>query len=113
MTKREILDRIESLCCSIKEIDKEYFETVIKNKTENLTRNNECLEEQNKRLINIIETLVEDKFTTKDFEAVMIKPYREKPILIKDGKRIDNENMTSFDIDWGCDRKIEINVRNE
>jgi hypothetical protein len=43
----------------------------------------------------------------------MIKPYREKPILIKDGKRIDNENMTSFDIDWGCDRKIEINVRNE
>jgi hypothetical protein len=68
---------------------------------------------RNKQLINIIESLVNDKFTTKDFEAVMIKPYRGRPILIKDGERIDNENMSSIDINWTWDSKVEINVSNE
>ena len=36
-----------------------------------------------------------------------------KPKLFKDGKRLDSESMTSFDIDWACDRAVDITVRNE
>ena len=46
-------------------------------------------------------------------QAVLVVPYRGKPKLFKDGKRLDTKSMTSFDIDWACDRAVDITVRNE
>ena len=46
-------------------------------------------------------------------QAVLVVPYRGKPKLFKDGKRLDTESMTSFDIDWAYDRAVDITVRNE
>jgi hypothetical protein len=110
-----ILEGINWIKDAIKLMNTGYYSKMEEciNTYKNYDEKNYKVLETTKRLADIIESLINDKFTTKDFEAVMIKPYREKPILIKDGKRIDNENMTSFDIDWGWDRRIEMNVRNE
>jgi hypothetical protein len=80
--------------------------------TVRMKQSHDALAENNAILMRIIESIINDKFTTNDFEAVMIKPCREKPILVKDGKRIDTENITSFDIDWSFDSRINITVTN-
>jgi hypothetical protein len=117
-----ILERLDLIKDAINTLNKDYCSKLdtysdagneLERKTCRLITSNSELANSNTRLTNIIESIINDKFTSKEFEAVMIKPYREKPILIKDGKRIDNENMTSFDIDWGWDRRIEMNVRSE
>lgn len=46
-------------------------------------------------------------------ELFILKPYRGKPAIIKDGKRLDTERMTAFDVDWAIDRIIEVTIRNE
>jgi hypothetical protein len=110
-----ILEGINWIKDAIKLMNTGYYSKMEEciNTYKNYDEKNYKVLETTKRLADIIESLTNDKFTTKDFEAVMIKPYREKPVLIKDGKRIDSETMTSFDIDWGWDRRIEMNVRNE
>lgn len=47
------------------------------------------------------------------FEAVVFIPYRGKPLVFKDGKKISTDDMTSFDVDWSFDRKTEVTIRNE
>lgn len=61
----------------------------------------------------IIYTLMGNWKDNKEFECIAFVPYRGKPIVIKNGKIISNENMTSFDISWGYDRKTEVTVNNE
>ena len=62
----------------------------------------------------VIENLI-DKTYAQDtsLQAVLIKPYRGNPRLYKDGKRLDTNSMTGFDISWNWDREIEVTVRNE
>ena len=67
-----------------------------------------------KRQNKIIDDLINNIYTQDtSLEAVMIKPYRKAPKIFKNGKRLDSENMTSFDIDWNYDSRIDISVRNE
>lgn len=62
----------------------------------------------------VIENLI-DKTYAQDtsLQVVLIKPYRGKPRLYKDGKRLDTSGMTGFDISWNWDRETEVTVRNE
>lgn len=70
----------------------------------------ETIKRQNK----IINDLINNIYTQDtSLEAVIIKPYRSKPVIYKDGKRLDTDRMTSFDIDWSYDSRIDISVRSE
>jgi hypothetical protein len=113
MIKYRDIDYLKNKISQMDEYDSKKL-AIIENKITTLSNETNRLVGKNEQLINIIEALINVEFTSnKEFEAVMIKPYRGKPILIKDGNRIDNESMTGFDIDWSQDRYIEINVRNE
>lgn len=46
-------------------------------------------------------------------EVAVFIPYRGMPYVFKDGKKVSTDNMTSFDVDWVCDRKTEVTVRSE
>ena len=46
-------------------------------------------------------------------EVAVFVPYRGKPYVYKDGKKVSTDHMTSFDIDWAYDRKTEVTVRSE
>lgn len=80
------------------------------NRDELITNQSTIIREQN-RIINDLINNIYSKDTS--LEAVMIKPYRSKPVIFKDGKRLDTEAMTSFCIDWNYDSRIDISVRNE
>lgn len=70
----------------------------------------ETIKRQNKIINDLINNIYSQDTS---LEAVMIKPYRSKPVIYKDGKRLDTDKMTSFDIDWSYDSRIDISVRNE
>lgn len=64
--------------------------------------------------IKIINDLINNIYSQDtSLEAVMIKPYRSKPVIYKDGKKISTDTMTGFDIDWSYDSRIDISVRSE
>ena len=46
-------------------------------------------------------------------EVAVFIPYRGKPYVFKDGKKVSTDHMTSFDVDWAYDRKTEVTVRSE
>jgi hypothetical protein len=80
------------------------------NNIDTINRQSETIVRQAK----IIDDLIKGCYGKSDsIEAVMIKPYREKPVIYKDGEKISTDKMTSFDIDWSNDSKIDISVRNE
>ena len=60
-----------------------------------------------------IRTLMGNWKDNREFECVAFVPYRGKPVVIKDGKVVSNENMTSFDVGWAWDSKTEVTVNNE
>ena len=47
------------------------------------------------------------------FEAVVFVPYRGKPLVFKDGKKVSTDTMSGFDVDWSWDRKTEVTIRND
>ena len=49
----------------------------------------------------------------KTLEAIVFIPYRGKPIVFKDGKELNTDTATSFNVDWGFDRKTEITINHE
>ena len=61
----------------------------------------------------IIQTLMGNWKDNKEFECIVFIPYRGKPLVIKDGKILSNENMTSFDVSWAYDSRAEVTVNNE
>ena len=67
------------------------------------------IDQQNK----MIQTLMGKWADSKEFECIAFVPYRGTPIVIKNGKIISNEKMTSFDIDWHWDSKTEVMINNE
>lgn len=46
-------------------------------------------------------------------ETVVFVPYRGKPLVYKDGKKVSTDTMTSFDVDWSFDNKTEVTIRND
>ena len=70
----------------------------------------ETIKRQNKIISDLINNIYSQDTS---LEAVMIKPYRGKPAIYKDGKQISTDRMTGFDIDWSYDSHIDISVRNE
>lgn len=67
------------------------------------------IDQQNK----MIQTLMGKWADSKEFECIAFVPYRGAPIVIKEGKIISSEKMTSFDIDWCWDSKTEVRINNE
>lgn len=49
----------------------------------------------------------------KTLETVVYIPYRGKPIVFKDGKQIDMNTVTSFDISWAFDRRTDVTINHE
>lgn len=47
------------------------------------------------------------------YEAVILVPYRGKPLVYKDGKKVSTDTMSGFDIGWSFDSKTEVTIRNE
>lgn len=80
------------------------------NKDQLINDQSETIKRQNKIINDLINNIYSQDTS---LEAVMIKPYRSKPVIYKDGKRLDTDKMTSFDIDWSYDSRIDISVRNE
>ena len=70
----------------------------------------ETIKMQNKIINDLINNIYSQDTS---LEAVMIKSYRSNPVIYKDGKRLDTDRMTSFDINWNYDSRIDISVRSE
>lgn len=90
----------------------------ISDKYETLKRSleydNSCLLQIIKRQQETIDTLVNDKFVKSEaFECVVFIPYRGKPVVIRDGVKIDLDKVTSFDLNWYHDNNLELTVRSE
>lgn len=47
------------------------------------------------------------------YEAVILVPYRGKPLVYKDGKKVSTDTMSSFDVGWSFDSKTEVTIRND
>ncbi len=80
---------------------------------ESRQNNTERLAEMINRQNLIIDSLINNKYTSDSISVVIIKPYRGRPYIVKDGKRLDTNTMTGFDVDWDRGRDIEIKIRNE
>lgn len=62
----------------------------------------------------VIDSLINNNYANDtSLQAVLIKPYRGKPRLYKDGERLDTDSMTRFDIEWRWDAGIDVTVINE
>lgn len=74
---------------------------------EELTKSLEYQTEMTTRLL--------DHMYEKDstLECVVFVPYRGKPLVYKDGKKVSTDTMSSFDIGWSFDSKTEVTIRND
>lgn len=103
----EFKDKLNVIYSKLQSLD--YAINKLTNNQDNIDKLTEVIHTQNL----IINSIINDKYTDNSLSVVIIKPYRGRPYIIKDGRRIDTENMTGFDADWSWDRDIEIIVRNE
>lgn len=77
--------------------------------------------EESVKLIEIIHSqqetinqLLKDKYIeSKKFECVVIVPHNQKPFIVRNGNRLDNDKMTSFDIDWVWDSGTSVTINYE
>lgn len=104
----KIFDAIKELSCDIRALrdgNKREHDDVIR------TCNNyrDIIQEQDR----IIQSLLKSQTNNKDMECMVFVPYRGKPVVIKNGEVVSTDNMTSFDVDWACDRRTEVTVRGE
>lgn len=60
-----------------------------------------------------IKALLDKKCEDESLELLIIKTYRGKPCIIKDGKRLDDDTMTGFDACWSIDFNTEVNINNK
>lgn len=114
-----ISNKILNEMCSLKEyidklndlhkFDHTEYNDLLDSTLKELKKYREIIEKQDET----IQTLMGNWKDNKEFECVTFVPYRGKPVVIKDGKVVSNENMTSFDVGWAWDSKTEVTVNNE
>lgn len=92
-----------------REISKSFIDARIEKKT--LDSLADTLQYYAKLYNQTISANYEDKDNA--FEAVVFVPYRGKPLVFKDGKKVSTDTMSGFDVDWSCDRKTEVTIRND
>lgn len=83
----------------------------LSNNHRNIDKLQEAIVIQSNFLEQVITNTYEDD--NGQFAAVALVPYRGKPILFKNGKRINSDTVTSFDLDWSNDGNLDITTRNE
>lgn len=106
----ERLDRIESSMQSyVQALHSDIF-CISKEKDETIEKLTKSLEYQTEMTAHLLNHMYENDNT---LEAVVFVPYRGRPIVFKDGKRVDTDSMTSFDIGWSFDSKTEVTIRND
>lgn len=107
----KIFDNIENILKKIEDVNSSlnYMKFRISALADSCDNSIKTIQKQDK----IIEDLIKDKAKNESFECVVYVPYRSRPVVIKDGKVLSDENMTSFNIDWSFDEKTNVTVRNE
>lgn len=92
-----------------REISKGFIDTRIEKKTL------DSLADSLQYYANLYNQTLSTTFEEKDnaFEAVVFVPYRGRPVVYKDGKKISTDTMSGFDVDWSWDRKTEVTIRND
>ena len=100
-TKQEVYEYLTSIYNAI--YDK-------KRSDKNIELLTETIHKQSKMIDEILTNTYEND---TQFEAVVFVPYRGKPYIFKDGKRVGFDSMTGFNVDWNCDRKTELTIRND
>ena len=112
MRASKIFDKINEMAEEMKGVNR-FLREILRTKNKN-----DAVIEGLMDTINMQEKVI-DSLINKTYaqdtslQVVLIKPYRGKPRLYKDGKRLDTDNMTGFDIDWKWDRETEVTVRSE
>ena len=69
-----------------------------------------------KDIINEQDKIIQDMLKnqpSKDFECIVYVPYRDKPVVIKNGEVVSTDDMTSFNVDWAFNRRTDVTVRRE
>lgn len=81
-----------------------------KEKDETIEKLTKSLEYQTEMTAHLLNHMYENDNT---LEAVVFVPYRGKPLVYKDGKKVSTDTMSSFDIGWSFDSKTEVTIRND
>lgn len=110
---KKILQAVENLSCVLDTRCQCIAEELrkIRNNEKNISSLTESLEYYARLSNQVITEAYENDNNT--FETVVFIPYRGKPTVFKDGKKISSDKMTSFDVDWSFGRKTKVIVRNE
>ncbi len=104
----KLKDYVDGLHSLHESENKRYYE-LVNSVLKDTEKYRTIIDQQNK----MIQTLMGKWADSKEFECIAFVPYRGTPIVIKEGKIISNEKMTSFDIDWCWDSKTEVTINNE
>lgn len=101
---KNIVNQADRLANYIVHIDETKKDVMIKELTKNLNNQTE-----------LIKQLINNKFEDDNakYDTVVLIPYRGKPSVFKDGKRISTDKANSFTVNWATDSKTEVNVYNE
>lgn len=110
---KEILTGIQAIKDDMgtyfREFNREFNEAMINKKTlDHLADSLNCQ-------ARLYEQTLSEKYEDDNnkYEAVILVPYRGKPLVYKDGKKVSTDTMSSFDIGWSFDSKTEVTIRNE
>lgn len=107
-TMRDYTDNIKKLNSETKE-NSEYIKK-INNRIFFDNQHLDIVEKQH----NLIDKLITDKYIASElYECVVLVPYRGTPVVVKDGKRLGNEQMKSFCIDWAYDSRTSVTINND
>lgn len=62
--------------------------------------------------IKLCDQVLHDKYESDDstYKAVVLIPSQGNPVIFKDGKKVSNDSMTSFSVDWADDGNIDVSV---
>ena len=106
----EIIEEVKSdMSVYYREISKSFIDARIEKKTL------DSLADSLQYYANLYNQTISANYEDKDnaFETVVFVPYRGKPLVFKDGKKVSTDTMSGFDVDWSWDRKTEITIRND
>ena len=101
MIFKEILNKLDKIKYSIIDLRKS-----ISDMNEILNKYEYIIKKQDE----IVQALLENQVTNKEFECMVFVPYRGKPVVIKDGIIVSTDNMSYFDITCHCGDKIDVSI---